>query len=214
MKKSLYLLCCCLAASCGHPPVPVQTKSAADSVAPVSPDSLSFSYNGLWLTATAGKDSITLTYQLPTDTMHRHVGFRYPLYTGVAFPAEGIAVLHKNGYTAAPAGLIGDSLLLLPLINHVSNGLSLYIINLRSGKVSERDYRTALPHVWLNEDNHTLLLSDSRQLYHDSMSLYRSYRCVVVENELEKQAVGRLLFPPGKDADMTITRTAAQKLLQ
>lgn len=138
MKKFLYLLSFSLVMSCAQPAASVHNGSSADSATTVSADSLSFSCNGLRLNAIADNDSITLRYQLSSDIAWQQMEFRYPFYTGIAFPAEGVAILRNNGYTTAAAGLIGDSLLLLPVINHVPDGLSLYVINLRSRQISFR----------------------------------------------------------------------------
>ncbi|WP_212003701.1 hypothetical protein [Chitinophaga sp. HK235] len=218
MKNALYLLFLCLAVHCSTAPAIKQQPLPPDSLAAIpvnDADQLVYSRNGVVLTAMmAGEDRIQLEYKTRRDTASQRFSFPYLLYTGKAFPPQGIAILNDNAYSTASCYMIGDSILLLPLINHIPNGLSLYVINLHTRQILADDYRTGLPQVWINAQNNTFMIADSRQLYNDSSYVYPLYACAVKGNVVEKNYSSNISFPLAADAEVAKTTKVARKVLQ
>ncbi len=141
----------------------------------------------LAITKNTKTSRVNIQYRLNGMKEEKNVSFAYLNYSDQVFPDTAIALIENGAYKKMQYCLIGDSLLILPLIVH-NNMLSTYIVNLKTGAIIGNDIRTSLYLIWvyLKNNNIFFVSSDSPKL-NDTSVAYVLINCRIKNNRVEER---------------------------
>lgn len=162
-------------------------------------------------------EGITLKYQLNHSNREQTMSFKYFDYSDIIFPISSIGVLmhdQMNGYVKSNLYLLGDSILVLPLIG-MTNSLSIYMINLKDGQVIADDVRTSISLLWINEKEGTMLTSDNPEIINEDESYeYKFIKSKITSEGLKDQSTIVLICKTDLSDDINRQFEIAQNILR
>lgn len=126
----------------------------------------------VYLKSRKGLDEVMLNYRLVSDVNEREVLVYHPSYSDIVFPDTACGVPGNKGYSLQQFTLIGDTMLILPLIG-VSNRLHVHVINLKSGQAFGNDIRTWFSILWVNPKTACFVTANTPRENDDGSLIYR-----------------------------------------